>query len=142
MVALPWPGTSIELDNIGVSDGLNNYWITGDSNTLTQKMVWDYTGTGPDSGYEQLTADSTLQPGKGYWIKVVSEAAVTLVVPKDNTPGYFEASSRDASRSSTGTDSDEEPPPPPGINASFISNSSDGATLSAEGGCFIATTAE
>jgi len=64
MFALPWPGTTIDLDNIAVSDGINNYWITSDNNSLTQKMVWDYTGTGPYNGYEQLTSGSALQPGK------------------------------------------------------------------------------
>lgn len=141
MVALPWPATSIELDRIAVSDGLNNYWITSDSNSLTQQYVWEYTGTGPDSGYEQLASGSTLKPGKGYWIKVLSDSSVTVLVPKDNTGGYFEASSRGVGRSSTGTGSDEEPPPPPGISVSFTSNPSDGATVSAEGGCFIATAA-
>ena len=153
MFALPWPATSIELDNIAVSDAVNNYWITSESNSLTQKSVWDYTGTGPDSGYEQLTSGSTLQPAKGYWIKVEADSAVTLLVPKDNTGGYFEASSRGAGRSSTGTDSDEEPPPlPPGGGASDglgscedaagdSSTSSEGATVSAKGGCFIATAA-
>ena len=141
MIALPWPAASIELDNIAASDGINNYWITSASNSLTQQYVWEYTGTGPDSGYEQLASGSTLEPGKGYWIKVEADSAVNLLVPKDNTGGYFEASSRGVGRSSTGTDGDEEPPPPPGISVSFTSNPSDGATLSAEGSCFIATAA-
>ena len=141
MIALPWPAASIELDNIAASDGINNYGITSASNSLTQQYVWEYTGTGPDSGYEQLASGSTLEPGKGYWIKVEADSAVNLLVPKDNTGGYFEASSRGVGRSSTGTDGDEEPPPPPGISVSFTSNPSDGATLSAEGSCFIATAA-
>jgi len=153
MFALPWPGTTIDLDNIAVSDGANNYWITSDNNSLTQKIVWDYTGTGPDSGYEQLTAGSALQPGKGYWIKAEADFAVNLLVPKDNTDGYFEASSyRGVSRSSTTIDTEEEPPPPPGAGASDSSDSSEdgaistsdssgGRAASDSGGCFIATTA-
>ena len=143
MIALPWPATTIDLDNIAVSDGINNYWITSGSNSLTQQYVWEYTGTGPDSGYEQLASGSTLQPGKGYWIKVEAVSAVNLLVPKDNSGGYFSALSRRSYETpATSTDSDEEPPPPPGISVSFTSNPSDGATLSAEGSCFIATAAE
>lgn len=142
MVGLPWPATSIELDNIAVSDGLNNYWITSDNNTLTQQYVWEYTGTGPHDGYEQLASGSTGEPVKGYWINVEANAPVTLLVPKDNTGGYFEATShRAVSGASTPTESTEEPPPPPGVSVSFTSTSSDGATLSAEGSCFIATSA-
>jgi len=142
MIALPWPATTIDLDNIAVSDGINNYWITSASNSLTQQYVWEYTGTGPHSGYEQLALGSTLQPGKGYWIKVEAASGVSLLVPKDNSGGYFSALSRRSSGTpGTSTDSDEEPPPPPGISVSFTSNSSDGATLSAEGSCFIATAA-
>jgi len=116
-------------------------------------MVWDYTGNGPYNGYEQLTSDSALQPGKGYWIKAEADFAVNLLVPKDNTGEYFEASShRAVSKSSISIDTEEEPPPPPGGGGSDNSDSSEdgaistsdssgGRAASESGGCFIATTA-
>jgi parallel beta-helix repeat protein len=143
MVALPWPSQSVELDEIAVSDGLNNYWITSTSNTLTQQYVWDYTGTGTNNGYEQRASGATLEPGTAYWIKVLGTAELTMLVPKDNEGGYFTASSvRTASEASTTPEDTEQPPPPPGLSVSFDSTSSDGGTkVSGSGGCFIGTVA-
>lgn len=139
---LPWPTTfdDIELGRIAVSDGVNNYWITSSSNTLTQKSVWDYTGTGPSNGYVQLTADTdVLKAGSGYWIKVESTLPVELLIPPDNGGGYFSALSlKTYTISSTSGDSGEEPPPPPGR----VSSEFTGVENTAKGSCFIATTAE
>ncbi len=139
MVALPWPATSIELDNIAVSDGPNSYWITSANNTLTQQYVWDYTGTGANNGYEQRASGATLQPGTAYWIKVEAAADIVMLVPKDNEGGHFTATSmRSASEAFTTPESTEQPPPPPGLSVSFNSTSSDGGTrVSGSAGCFI-----
>jgi parallel beta-helix repeat protein len=141
MVALPWPATGIELDNIAVSDGPSSYWITSANNTLTQQYVWDYTGTGANNGYEQRASGATLQPGTAYWIKVLASTDVTMLVPKDNEEGYFTATStRSASEASSAPEDTEEPPPPPGLSVSFNSTSSDGRTrVWGSGGCFIGT---
>ncbi|MBW2311070.1 MAG: hypothetical protein JRF35_08350 [Deltaproteobacteria bacterium] len=140
MVALPWPGTAIELDEIAVTDGLNTYFITSTSNTLTQQNVWDYTGEGTDNGYEQRSSGATLQPGTAYWIKALGTAELTMLVPKDNEGGYFTATSvRAAGRASKAAEDTEQPPPPPGLSVSFDSTSDGGNRVSGSGGCFIGT---
>jgi hypothetical protein len=140
MVALPWPGTPIELDKIAVSDGLNTFFVTSNANTLTQQYVWDYTGTGTN-GYQQLGSGATLQPSTAYWIKVLGTAELTMLVPKDSAGPYFTARSlRAASRAFRALEDTEQPPPPPGISVNFESTSSDGGTtVSGSAGCFIDT---
>jgi len=143
MFGLPWPATfpDIELGKIAASDGVNNYWITSPNNSLTQKSVWDYTGSGPSNGYVQLTAAAdVLEPGKGYWIKVVeSRFPVELLIPRDNTGSDFGGITiKSISGKNTIRSNYEEPPPPPG----GISAGSSGIHITEKGGCFIATAAE
>jgi hypothetical protein len=141
MFALPWATTSIDLDNIAVSDGIHNYSITGANNTVTQKVVWDYTGSGQYSGYERMDANFSLQPGKGYWINVLTSVKASMLIPRDNLGGYFViSSSGDISGSSTTIDSHEEPPSPPGMSTN--ANPGSGGTAGpSSGACFIATAA-
>jgi len=135
MVALPWPSASIKLDKIAVSDGLNTYFITSPSNTLTQQYVWDYTGTGANNGYDQLGLGDTLQPAKAYWIKVLGNAEITMLVPKDEEGGYFTASSvKTILKASAMVEGIELPPSPPGT-------SDRGTTITESTGCFIETVA-
>ncbi|MBW1691920.1 MAG: right-handed parallel beta-helix repeat-containing protein, partial [Deltaproteobacteria bacterium] len=89
MVALPWPGTAIELDEIAVTDGLTTSFITRTANTFTQQHMWDYTGTGANNGYEQRSSGATLQPGTAYWIKALGTAELTMLT--DN--GYEQRTS-------------------------------------------------
>jgi hypothetical protein len=121
LVGLPWPKyfPDIELGKIAVSDGVNNSWITSPNNTLTQKSIWDYTGSGPSNGYVQLTAaGDVLKPGSGYWINVlVTSPPVKLLVPPDNGGGYFYANGDvfwTVSGSSGGL-----PPPPDGLSCDY-----------------------
>jgi len=114
MVALPWVSTPIDLGNIFVTDGVGTYSITDPSNPLTQQCVWDYTGTGPYSGYEKRDAGSyTLQCGTGYFIKVLSDSPVRLIIPPNNAVGSSLFPNRPERAPLTVRD-DEEPPPPPG----------------------------
>jgi len=137
MFGLPWPATPIDLSEIAVSDGTTNYRITSGSNSFTQHYVWDYTGTGEYNGYERLTNGAILQPGKAYWINVVESALpVELLIPPDNSGGYFSALSYTGTQTVTG--SNEEPPPPPGGGSA----DSSGISIAAEGGCFIGPIAE
>ncbi len=109
LIALPWKDTDISLGNIKVTDGINTYSITSSSNNLTQRCVWSYTGTGPDSGYEKLDLSTdTLKAGVGFFLKVVSGAQVTVIFPPKNE---ILTGATDV-RGSTGDE--EEPPPPPG----------------------------
>ena len=111
MIALPWPATDITLGSIQVTDGTNTYAITDQDppNTLTQKCVWDYTGSGPDSGYVRLNSSTDpLQHGTGYFIKVLATSNVTVIIPPTSS-----ANSNTKALKSAGTD-EEEPPPPPG----------------------------
>jgi len=134
MVALPWPSTSIYLDEILVSDGIANWGITNPDNPLTQQCVWDYTGTEDNNGYEQLITGATLQPGKAYWIKVLGAAEITMLVP-NYSEGQSEALSLQAvSRVSRALEYTELPPAPPGVSGG-------GTTVSGSAGCFIGTVA-
>ena len=142
MIAVPWPAMSIELDNIAVSGGIFTYWVTSTNNTFTQQYVWDYTGTGTYNGYQQLTSGASLTPGRGYWIYVNGDSSLSLLIPKDNTGGYFEATSYRSSQGVSPTSEDTEaPPPPPGVMVEF-SSSSGGTTVSGSGGCFVGTVGE
>ena len=86
LFAIPWPNTSIELGRIYVTDGVNQYTITDASNTLTQKYIWDYTGTGPSSGHvERSASDFSLVAGTGYFIKILGSSNITLSIPPNNS---------------------------------------------------------
>jgi parallel beta-helix repeat protein len=137
LFGLPWYSNNIDLGSIAV-EGSGPFWITSPNNTLTQKCVWDYTGTGPDNGYVKLqSAGDTLYVGKGYWIKVLGSSAVTLLIPPDNSGEWFTATSYSGENGlKASSNSEEEPPPPPGGTSD-----SSGFKIEAEGGCFIATAA-
>jgi len=78
----------------------------------------------------------------GYWIKVLTTTSLTLLIPKDDAGGYFEATSYRSSQGVSPTSEDtEEPPPPPGVTVDFQS-SSGGTTVSGSGGCFVGTVGE
>jgi hypothetical protein len=121
LIAVPWPGTSIQLGKIYVTDGVNQYTITDASNTLTQKYIWDYTGTGPSSGYvERSTSDFSLVAGTGYFIKILGSSNITLYIPPNNSsnpPNNNSASTLHAvsyeSLDSVRLPDDSEPPPLP-----------------------------
>ena len=136
MVALPWVNTPIDLGNIFVTDGISVYPVTDPSNPLTQQCVWDYTGTGPYSGYEKRDAGSyTLQCGTGYFIKVLSDSPVRLIIPPNNAVGSSLFPNR-PERAPATVGHDEEPPPPPGASYGPVpdikANGQDGSvTLSA-----------
>jgi hypothetical protein len=88
-VGLPWTETGIDPANIAVTDGTDTYYITDGSNPLTGHVFWEYTGIGPYSGYEMRGGGDTLIPGTGYWLRVLAEQDVTLIIPPDNATGYF-----------------------------------------------------
>ncbi len=112
MMGLPWVSENINLGSIKVTDGINTYAVTSSENMLTQRCVWDYTGTGPYNGYEKrdLSTDN-LQCGAGYFFKVLSTNNVTIIIPPKSDVSSF----RRGERGSTGNE--EEPPPPPGGRA-------------------------
>jgi len=112
LFGLPWMSTPIDLGNIYVTDGVHTYPITSPDNTLTQRCVWDYTGSGPYSGFvKRDTAGYTLQCWTGYFIKVLADHPVRVIIPPENTAPVLETIS--AYPASVVPDS-EEPPPPPG----------------------------
>jgi len=113
LIGLPWIDKKISLGNIYVSDRINRYPITSQPTgmELTQEFVWEYTGA---SGYAQRnSATYQLECGTGYWIKVLADHLVTLIIPFENQapegPGHTVP--EDLSSPSV---SGEEPPPPPG----------------------------
>lgn len=138
MFALPWLSTNIYLGKIAITNGGDNYWITGASNTLTDRYVWDYTGSGPHSGYEQLSSDpDVLQAGTGYWVRNLTGSTVTLLIPPDNSGGWFPATSSAGSgiiKADIAADGEEPPPPPGGMYPPDPSPKSEDS-----GGCFIST---
>jgi len=111
MFALPWPNRDINLGNISVTNGTNTYSITSASNTLTQKSLWDYTGSGPYNGYEKRNSTTySLQCGTGYFIKVLATSNVTLIIPPNNNSSSTALGKVSPDRKSTGRDNEEPPP--------------------------------
>ena len=111
LFAPPWPSTDITLDGITVSDGTQSYAITDDANTLTQTSVWDYTGSGPYSGYEKRqTAAYALKHGVGYFLKVLSASNVTVRIPAASNSNAVALDRDSAGQQSSGRNSDEPPP--------------------------------
>ena len=114
LFSLPWTDTDINLGNISVSDGVNECAITCSSNTLTQRCIWDYTGSGPHSGYERRESDTfTLKNGTGFFINVLVDSPVKLIIPPNNgsaSRGYDQDTDDPGSTGGV----IEEPPPPPG----------------------------
>jgi hypothetical protein len=122
LFGVPWKNSSINLGNIYVTDGVNQYVITDTSNTLTQQKIWDYTGTGPTNGYVERNTDAfSLTDGVGFFIKVLGSTNIILSIPPDNDsdpPNNSSASSSLAtnygSPQSVRLSDDSEPPPLPG----------------------------
>ena len=123
LFAVPWPGTSIQLGRIYVTDGVNQYTITGqpDDNRLTQEYIWDYTGTGSTGYTVRSTTDFSLGDGVGFYIKVLGSSNIILSIPPDNDsdpPNNNAASFSYAMsyeyRQAVGLPHDPEPPPLPG----------------------------
>ncbi|EFK96352.1 hypothetical protein LDC_1623 [sediment metagenome] len=120
MIALPWPGTPVNLSDITVSDGTNTYAITDGDNTLTQQSVWDYTGSGPYSGYEKLPPplepnNDALQPGVGYFLKVLSGSNVTVTFPPALGAGAPAPGTKNATTTGLRSISRDNEEPPPGF---------------------------
>ena len=120
LFAVPWPSTSIELGKIYVTDGVNQYEITNASNTLTEKYIWDYTGTGATGYTVRSTSNFSLVAGTGYFIKVLGNSNITLSIPPNNSstpPNNSSLSSSHAmsyvSPESLRFPDDSEPPPLP-----------------------------
>jgi parallel beta-helix repeat protein len=122
LFAVPWPGTNINLGKIYVTDGVNQFPITDASNTLTEKHIWDYTGTGPNSGYEiRDTSGFSLAAGTGYFIKVLGSSNIIVAIPPNNSsdPPYNSSTPTPHAMSyeslePVGLTDDPEPPPLPG----------------------------
>ena len=130
LIAVPWLSTSIQLGKIYVTDGVNEYTITGqpepDDNGLTQKYIWDYTGctseAGCQSGYKTRSLSTfPLAAGTGYYIKVLGSSNIILSIPPNDDsdpPNSNSASTSHAvsyeSLESVRLTDDSEPPPLPG----------------------------
>ena len=122
LFAVPWPGTSINLGKIYVTDGINQYAITDqpDDQRLTQEYIWDYTGTGSTGYTVRSASDFALIAGTGYFIKVLGSSNIILFIPPDNNsdPPYNNSvsTSHDVSYESLkplSLPNDLEPPPLP-----------------------------
>lgn len=114
LFAVPWPNTSIDLGKIYVTDGVTEYAITNASNTLTQQKIWDYTGTGPSSGYEIRDSGTfALIAGTGYFIKVLGSSNIILSIPPNNSFGPPALAMRYGAPQSVRLPDDVEPPPFP-----------------------------
>ncbi|MCF8146098.1 MAG: carboxypeptidase regulatory-like domain-containing protein [Deltaproteobacteria bacterium] len=136
MIGLPWSDTGIELSKIAVSDGTNTYFITDEANPLTGHVVWEYTGTGPYSGYVQRGVGDSLAPGTGYFFKVTAQNDVRLLIPPDNSGTQFSVQAgRGLEGKKLNRVYEEEPPPPPGAQpASDIkANGQDGSITVSSG---------
>ncbi|MDZ7695563.1 MAG: choice-of-anchor Q domain-containing protein [Deltaproteobacteria bacterium] len=133
LIGLPWIDANIDLGNIRVTDGINEYGITSQptGNQLTQKFVWSYSG---GSNYDKLdSAADTLDCGPGYWIKVLADREITLIIPHNaETPESPFDMALDDLTSPPGEAEPlgdvEDPPPPPGATPSpdIKANSEDG----------------
>jgi parallel beta-helix repeat protein len=147
LIAVPWPNTSIQLDKIYVTDGVNQYAITDTSNTLTEKWIWDYTG-----GYTntKLITDFSLAAGTGYYIKVLGSSDILLSIPPDNEsspPNNISTASLSAmgyeSREAVSVTDSSEPPPLPGGPYGPVPNikaNQEGGRLEVSGGTPVAIT--
>ena len=123
LFAVPWLSTSINLGKIYVTDGVNEYTITGqpDDNRLTQEYIWDYTGTGSTGYTVRSTSDFLLVAGTGYFVKVLGSSNITLAIPPNNSsdPPYINSAFASPVMTygipeSVGLADDPEPPPLPG----------------------------
>ena len=131
LIGLPWIDTSILLSTIKVTDGVNSYSIIGQptEGQLTQKILWDFTGDGADSGYvKRTTAGFRLQNNKGYFFKVVADKPVRLIIPHPNTQAESAPVVDITPNQTDANEDDETPPPPPGAepSADIKANGQDG----------------
>jgi parallel beta-helix repeat protein len=150
LIAVPWPATSIQLGKIYVTDGINQYEITNASNTLTEKYIWDYTGTGSTGYTVRNTSNFALATGTGYYIKVLGSANVILSIPPDNTfdpPGNNAAFTTLAMvygfPEAVSLTDDPEPPPFPGGPYGPVPNikaNKEGGSLDVSGGTPVSIT--
>ncbi|MCG6879923.1 MAG: pectinesterase family protein, partial [Deltaproteobacteria bacterium] len=134
IIAPPWSYVTLYLDNFEVTDGIHTYPITSTLNDLTQQFLWDYTGNGAYSGYEMRGEGSLLQNDTGYFINVLSDKAVRLLISTGESNGYdvlFDTASSQVKTVQT----DETPPPPPGSPpvADIKANGLDGPVSVAQG---------
>jgi len=113
LIGLPFSSTAIDLKKIAVTDGTHTYLITDAANNLTAHVMWEYTGSGPASGYVARGVNDTLTPGTGYFFKVNAPTDVTVLIPPDNTETYFSADSVSGLQDKKLDGYKEEPPPPP-----------------------------
>ncbi len=114
LIGLPWVDTNIFLSSIKVTDGVYTYALSDVGNNLTQKILWDFTGDGPFSGYEKRSAVGfRLQNNKGYFFKVLSSTPIRMIIP--NAANLAQNAPVDMLSNQTNTNEDDEtPPPPPG----------------------------
>ena len=102
-----------------MSDGTYTYAITDSGNTLTQQSVWDYTGSGPYEGYEKRPtfpdADYMLQPGVGYFFKVLATSNVTVTFPPAIGAGAPAPGTKNAATTGLRSISRDNEEPPPGF---------------------------
>ena len=134
IIAPPWSNATVYLGNIEVTDGVNTYPITSTENGLTQQFLWDYTGNGAYSGYEMRGVGSLLQNDTGYFINVLSDKAIKLIIPIGEGLGN-DASFDTASSQVKTVQTDETPPPPPGASPvpDIKANGMDGPVSVAKG---------
>ena len=152
LIAVPWPNTSIQLGKIYVTDGVNEYTITGqpDDNRLTQEYIWDYTGTGSTGYTVRNTSAFSLGNGVGFYIKVLGSSNIILSIPPNNSsdpPNNNSASTSHTmsyeSLESVRLTDDSEPPPLPGGPYGPVPNikaNKEGGRLDASGGTPVSIT--
>ena len=133
IIAPPWSGATLYLDNIQVTDGVHTYPVTSTENDLTQQFLWDYTGEGTYGGYDMRGVGFFLQNDTGYFINVLSDKAVRMIMPIGE--GVNNASFDMASAQAKTVQNDETPPPPPGSPpvADIKANGMDGPVSVAQG---------
>ena len=117
LIGLPWLSTQITLSSIEVTDGVHTYAISSVNNDLTQRFMWDYTGSGPDNGYIKRSAVGfRLQNNKGYFFKVLA-GTIRLIIP--HADNQAQSAPVDIPPNQTNTNEDDEAPPPPPGEAPF-----------------------
>ena len=110
-ISLPWSEGSVNLGDITVSNGTTTYHLTDDGNTLTQSVIWEYTGDGPELyNYYEKRSDPNypLVNGTGYLLEVLAPN-VTVTIPPPSEAG---AESRKIASvpGRSGIDTTEPPP--------------------------------
>ena len=138
IIAPPWSDATVYLGNIEVTDGVNTYPLVAQpyENQLTQRFLWDYTGEDNQYyGYVQRSSNGFfLQNDTGYFINVLSDKAVRLIMPIGEGLGNGVSFDTAPSQAKT-VQPDETPPPPPGSTpmADIKANGMDGPVSVAKG---------